>query len=103
MRFIPIRTDEEFKVVAGTERSQAAIMVLNAGQTTGGTDNRHEYSDQWLYVISGYGRAVVEGVEFELKKGSFLLIEKGEAHEITAGPERIVTINFYAPPEYPVD
>jgi len=96
-----LRFEEDFKVVAGNGRSQAAVMVLSPGETTGGPDNRHEGSDQWLYVVSGEGLAVVEGEEQRLQSGVLLLIEKGEAHEIrNRGDQPLQTLNFYVPPAY---
>lgn len=90
-----------FRIVAGTPRSQAATMVLEPGQATGGDDNVHSESDQWLYVVSGSGSAVVEGRRVGLEAGSLLLIEAGEAHEIACpGPEPLVTVNVYAPTAY---
>lgn len=90
-----------FDVVAGTSRSQAATMVLDPGRSTGGPDNRHPDSDQWLYVLSGRGRATVAGEEIEIEPGTLLLIEAGEAHEIAAGEEEpLSTISVYAPPAY---
>jgi len=90
-----------FGVVGGTPRSQAATMVLAPGRFTGNSDNRHPESDQWLYVVSGQGTAVVEGEEVGLGEGSLLLIEAGEAHEISASPdEPLRTLNFYSPPVY---
>ncbi|MBV8229454.1 MAG: hypothetical protein JO329_05660 [Planctomycetaceae bacterium] len=48
-----------FRVVLGDERSQAAQMTLAPGDTEGGPDNRHRDADQWLYVVSGEGLALV--------------------------------------------
>ena len=90
-----------FRVVGETPRSQAATMILGAGQTTGGDDNVHARADQWLYVVSGTGRATVQGRRVALAAGSLLLIEAGEPHEIANdGGEPLVTINVYAPPAY---
>lgn len=90
-----------FRVVAGTPRSQAATMVLEPGQTTGGDDNVHARSDQWLYVIAGRGRATVGGRTTDLRAGELLLIEAGETHEIAnTGDEPLVTLNVYSPPVY---
>jgi len=90
-----------FQVVAGTGRSQAATMVLRPGQATGGDDNVHPHSDQWLYVVSGTGIAIVEGQTIELEPGALLLVEAGERHEISnGGSEPLVTINVYSPPAY---
>lgn len=90
-----------FTVVAETERSQAATMTLAPGQSTGGPTNRHERSDQWLYVKSGVGVAVVDGTEHRVETGDLVLIEAGEPHEIrNERDEPLETVNVYAPPEY---
>lgn len=90
-----------FRIVAGTARSQAATMVLGPGKSTGGDDNEHPRSDQWLYVVSGTGRATVKSRKVALRAGSLLLIEAGEQHEIrNTGRRPLVTINVYAPPAY---
>lgn len=90
-----------FLVVAETPRSQAATMVLAPGQATGGDDNSHPDSDQWLYVVSGSGTARVEGRRVELDAGVLLLIEAGEVHEIANhGAAPLVTVNVYAPKAY---
>ncbi|HEV2356949.1 MAG TPA: cupin domain-containing protein [bacterium] len=90
-----------FRVVAGTPRSQAATMVLQPGRATGGDDNVHATSDQWLYVIAGHGEATVDGRTVAVDAGHLLLIEAGERHEIrNTGDGLLVTVNVYAPPEY---
>lgn len=90
-----------FRVVMGDEHSQAAQMTLNPGESEGGPDNRHRGADQWLYVASGEGVALVEGKRVELRGGSLVLIERGEAHEIrNVGAEPLRTLNIYVPPAY---
>jgi len=90
-----------FRIVAGTERSQAATMVLRPGERTGGADNVHAASDQWMYVVSGRGIATVDGRRVALDPGALLLIEAGETHEIAAdGEGDLVTVNVYAPAAY---
>jgi mannose-6-phosphate isomerase-like protein (cupin superfamily) len=77
-------------------------MVLDPSQATGGSDNKHERSDQWLYVLAGQGRATIEGHQIEIGPGSLVLIEAGERHEIvnTSHEHPLETINIYTPPEY---
>ena len=90
-----------FHVVLGNGRSQAAEMVLGDGEATGGPQNCHEDSDQWLYVTAGRGVAVIEGDEHALEPGTLSLIERGETHEIrNTGGGALETINFYVPPAY---
>lgn len=101
MKVLQVGASSGFRVLAGTERSQAAAMTLPPGTSTGGLDNRHARSDQWLYVVAGSGVAVVEGEECAIEAGSLLLIEAGEEHEISAtGDQPLQTISIYAPPEY---
>jgi mannose-6-phosphate isomerase-like protein (cupin superfamily) len=52
-------------------------------------------------VLSGKGRAIVEGKEVKLNEGNLLLIEAGETHEIiNNGDKPLETLNVYAPIEY---
>lgn len=95
------RREDGFRILATSPRSQAATMVLGPGEATGGPDNRHEHSDQWLYVLAGRGFARVEGRETELGAGSLLLIGAGETHEIrNTGDRPLETLNVYGPPAY---
>jgi mannose-6-phosphate isomerase-like protein (cupin superfamily) len=90
-----------FRVVLGDAHSQAAQMTLAPGETEGGPDNRHKGADQWLFVVSGTGTAVVEGERVELRAGTLVLIGRGEAHEVrNAGDEPLRTLNVYIPPAY---
>lgn len=92
---------EEFDVVVDNDRAQAAVMTLAPGSSMGGPKNRHEGSDQWLFVVAGSGTAIVAGDEYELRAGTLLLIERGETHEIrSAGDRPLQTLNLYVPPEY---
>ena len=101
MKSFRVELEQEWNVLGGTERSQAAEMVIPPGEKEGGPDNRHEGSDQWLYVISGGGLAIVGRGEIKLHAGMLLLIEAGEAHEIrNTGQEPLRTLNVYAPPVY---
>lgn len=93
-----------FKVMLGNERSEAAAMVLRPGEHTGGPDNRHRGSDQWLYVVSGEGSAKIDGALHLLRPGTLVLIERGETHEIhNNGQEPLRTLNTYVPPAYAED
>ena len=90
-----------FQVVGETARSQGAFMTLAPGAATGGPDNRHPTSDQWLFVASGSGSAIVEGERVDLEVGDLLLIAAGEGHEIRAADGApLVTLSVYAPPVY---
>ncbi len=95
------KAEAGFDLVATTARSQGATLVLEPGQRTGGPDYATPTSDQWLTVLAGEGEAVVDGRHVPLHPGLVLLIEAGERHEVSnTGPERLVTWNVYALPNW---
>jgi mannose-6-phosphate isomerase-like protein (cupin superfamily) len=90
-----------FQVLETTRSVQSAIMVLQPGQSTGEPQNEHPRSEQWLFVVSGAGKALVNHRRVAIRESSLLLIEKGEIHQIVNTARRaLVTLNFYAPPAY---
>jgi mannose-6-phosphate isomerase-like protein (cupin superfamily) len=96
-----IQFDEGFRVVFANNRSQAAEMTLAPGDSEGGPENRHRGADQWLFVVTGKGEAVVNHKKYLLESGTLLLIEHGDKHEIrNTGEAPLRTLNFYVPPAY---
>jgi mannose-6-phosphate isomerase-like protein (cupin superfamily) len=96
-----LRFGKGFRVSVGNERSQAAQMVIAPGGQEGGPDNRHRGADQWLFVVSGSGLAIVNGRHYPLRPGSLVLIERGDRHEIHGtGQAELKTLNIYIPPAY---
>lgn len=78
-----------------------AEMVIPPGEAEGDAKNRHRGADQWLYVVSGTGSAVVNGKRYALSPGTLMLIEHGDTHEIkNTGEELLRTLNVYVPPAY---
>jgi oxalate decarboxylase/phosphoglucose isomerase-like protein (cupin superfamily) len=105
-----IATDSKrslFDLLARTRSLQAAKMTLEPGATSDDSvSNEHLASEQWLFVISGAGEAIVGKRRtalrtIKLREGSLLLIERRELHQIkNTGRRPLQTINFYAPPAY---
>ena len=96
-----LRFGKGFSVSLRNKQAQAATMVLGPGDCEGGPDNRHRGSDQWLYVLSGTGTAVVGGKRQSLRAGTLLLIQRGTTHEIkNSGRTPLKTLNLYVPPAY---
>lgn len=96
-----LRFGEGFRVMLGNNASQAAEMVLAPGDAEGGADNRHRGADQWLFVVSGNGEALVKGRRHKLTAGSLLFIARREKHEVrNTGRALLRTLNFYVPPAY---
>ena len=96
-----LRFGRGFRVLFEHRRVQAAQMVIGPGGSEGGEGNRHRGADQWLYVVSGSGVAIVDGRRQKLEPGSLLLIGRGEEHEIrNSGQTPLKTVSFYSPPAY---
>ena len=101
MKKASLQFKNEFKIALDSSQSQLAEMTIPPGGQEGGPDNRHQGADQWLFVVSGKGVAIVSGQSHPLKKWSLLLIERGEAHEIrNTGTTPLKTLNAYSPKAY---
>jgi mannose-6-phosphate isomerase-like protein (cupin superfamily) len=101
MKRAMLRFGNGFRVAIGNRRAQAATMTLGPGDSEGGPDNRHRGADQWLFVTSGTGVAIVNGKRLSLKTGSLVLIERGDRHQIrNTGRTPLKTLNVYVPPAY---
>jgi mannose-6-phosphate isomerase-like protein (cupin superfamily) len=94
-----------FDVLLSSRSAQAAMMTLRKGQCSSDEpENEHPRSEQWLFVVSGAGVAIVSKAHVKLSANSLLLIEKGEPHQIRqTGAKPLVTLNFYSPPAYTPD
>jgi mannose-6-phosphate isomerase-like protein (cupin superfamily) len=94
-----------FKVMYSTSSAQAAMMTLRPGQSSSDEPvNEHPRCEQWLFVVSGTGRAIVGKQRVTIKANSLLVIEQGEPHRITnTGKSPLVTLNVYVPPAYTAD
>jgi mannose-6-phosphate isomerase-like protein (cupin superfamily) len=96
-----LRFGEGFRVMRGNRASQAAEMVLPPGDAEGGADNRHRGADQWLFVVSGSGEAIVNGRRHRLGAGTLVFIQRREKHQVkNTGRGLLRTLNFYVPPAY---
>jgi mannose-6-phosphate isomerase-like protein (cupin superfamily) len=101
MKRTTLRFGIGFRVALGNRRAQAATMTIEPGDCEGGPDNRHRGADQWLFVESGGGVAIVNGRRVTLRAGSLLLIERGDRHEIrNTGRTPLKTLNVYVPPAH---
>lgn len=99
-----LRFGKGFRVAINNGRAQAAEMVIAAAGSEGDPQNRHRGADQWLYVVSGTGSALVNGRRYSLKRGTLMLIEHGDRHQIrNSGRTLLRTLNFYVPPAYTKD
>lgn len=101
MQSVPVRFTKGFDVILSNPRAQVAQMTIAPGGSEGGHDNNHRGADQWLYVLAGRGVAIGRRRRVALRRGTLLLVEKGNLHQIrNLGTTPLKTLNFYAPPAY---
>ena len=99
-----LRFGKGFSVALSNKRAQAATMVIAPGDCEGGPDNKHRGADQWLFVRSGTGVAILGGRKHRIRAGTIVLIERGTTHEIrNTGRTPLQTLNVYVPPAYRSD
>jgi len=104
------RRRREFDVLFATRDAQAAMMTLPPGGASDGSpSNEHPRCEQWLFVLSGSGHAIIGKRRTSLRRvplaeNSLLVIEKGELHQIkNASRSPLRTLNLYVPPAYEPD
>lgn len=81
--------------------SQLVLMTLQGGEEIG--LETHANHDQFIRVEAGTGKAVMDGVEYDLKDGDAIVIPAGTAHNVwNISPDQPMKLyTVYAPPEHP--
>lgn len=87
------------EVLYTDERVQLVVMSLLPGEEIGA--EVHDL-DQFIRVEQGVGKAVLDGVEHDLKDGSAVVVPKGANHNIinTSTTEQMKLYTLYAPPNH---
>lgn len=87
------------QVVYTSEFSQLVLMNLKPGEDIG--EEVHEDVDQFFRIEEGAGKAILNGMEHDIKDGSAVVVPAGMRHNIMNtgdGPLKLYTI--YSPPEH---
>jgi mannose-6-phosphate isomerase-like protein (cupin superfamily) len=86
------------RVLYTAPNSQLVVMSLKPGEDIG--EEVHEL-DQFIRVEEGEGKAVLDGVEHELKDDWAVVVPAGTSHNvINAGMEDLKLYTIYSPPEH---
>jgi mannose-6-phosphate isomerase-like protein (cupin superfamily) len=92
--------NENFREVLYTDKNlQLVVMSLKPLEEIG--EEVHQV-DQFLRVEEGTGKAILNGVEHELKDGFVVVVPKGTRHNIvnTSSEKPMKLYTLYAPPEH---
>ena len=91
--------NENFRTVLYTAKfSQLVVMSLKPGEDIG--MEVHQL-DQFIRVESGHGKAILDGVEHEIKDGFAIVVPAGTNHNIvnsSDSPMKLYTV--YSPPNH---
>jgi mannose-6-phosphate isomerase-like protein (cupin superfamily) len=99
MKRAAVKYAKGFNVLVGDEHSQAASMVIDSGGHEGGNNNRHRGADQWLYIESGSGEAIINGHAYQIAAGDIVLIQRMDTHENrNTGKSPLKTLSIYLLP-----
>lgn len=93
-------TNTYFRKVLYTDTHvQLVVMSLLPNEEIG--EEVHQL-DQFIRIEAGVGKAILDGVEHELKDGSAVVIPQGTSHNIinTSSTESMKLYTLYAPPNH---
>ena len=86
------------KVLYTAQNSQLVLMSLKSGEEIG---MEVHTLDQFFRVEKGEGKAIIEGVEHEIKDGSAIVIPAGNNHNIiNTGSQEMKLYTIYSPPNH---
>ncbi len=79
--------------------SQLVAYCLQSGEDI--SNESYPKADQLIVIVSGAGKAVVEGAEWEVSKGSVVLVPAGHQHNIVnTGSHMLQLYSMYSPPQH---
>lgn len=89
------------KVVHTGRNSQLVLMSLKPGEEIG--EEVHDHVDQFFRFESGEGKAIVQGVEYNVSDGMALVVDAGSKHNIinTSKTEDLKLYTIYSPANHP--
>lgn len=90
-----------FAVLQTAKKTQAAVMTLAPGKSSGPKGNEHPSSEQVILVMEGEILAEIGDDKRTLRKGDFAIVPVGVPHRFTNHAESsATTFNVYGPPAY---
>ena len=60
----------------------------------------HKKGEELYYVVSGTGKAVLDGNNYELKEGCFFRVPPGTVHQFSTDDQSLCLLNLHSPPVF---
>ena len=102
----PARTQQlgpyilESLIDAGEESAGTAYRVRIAPHQRTGV-SYHRVAEEYYYVLSGHGLAILDGREYPLAPGDFLRLPPGTTHGFVTGDEPLEMLDIHTPGSRP--
>ena len=92
-----VQNDNFRKVLWTGQHSQLVLMSLNPGEAIG--MEVHEIVDQFFRIDEGEGKVIADGMEYEIRNGSAIVIPAGTEHNIinTSTDRKLKLYTIYSP------
>ena len=88
------------QVLETGKNTQIVVMSIPPDGEIG--EETHPNTDQVLYFVQGEGKAILDGVEQNVKKDDIVLVKQGTKHNfINTGSVDLKIITAYSPPHHP--
>ncbi len=89
------------KVIFTAGHSQYVLMALQPGEDIG--MEVHATVDQFIRIEAGEGKAILDGVEHQIKDGSAIVVPAGTWHNFinTSAHDKMKLYTIYTPPNHP--
>ena len=82
----------------GAEHCSMCMIRVAPGQTVRPAHS-HPNGEEAIYIISGSGRAMIDGTVHEVRAGSAVLFPQGQVHMLqNSGADDMKVVCFFAPP-----
>jgi mannose-6-phosphate isomerase-like protein (cupin superfamily) len=96
---LTLGNDDFRRVLYTAKNCQLVLMSLEPGDEIG--EETHDL-DQFLRFESGNGKAILDGVESEVKDGTCVIVPAGTKHNFvnTSATEKLKLYTIYSPPEH---
>lgn len=93
-----LENEDYRRVLYTTKNSQLVLMNIKPGEEIG--EETHEL-DQFLRFEQGNGKAVLDGVESDVRDGTAVVVPAGTKHNfLNTGDTDLKLYSIYSPPEH---
>jgi mannose-6-phosphate isomerase-like protein (cupin superfamily) len=87
------------KVIFTGGKSQLVVMDIKPGENIGA--EIHPHTEQTLFLLSGEGKSILDGVETPFVAGDVVVVTPGTKHDfVNTGTSSLKIFTVYAPPNH---